>query len=61
MKKNILVLRETRHNETRVAITPSEIKPLTNLGCRVMVQKNAGKKSGYLDIDYKINGAEIIN
>lgn len=61
MKINILVLRETKDNETRVSITPFEIKALAKLGCTVFVQKNAGKSSGYLDIDYQINGAEIVD
>lgn len=61
MKKNILVLRETRDNEARVSITPFEVKTLAKLGCQIFVQKNAGKNSGYADIDYEINGAKIID
>ena len=61
MKKNILILRETRKNETRVAITPFEVKALNDLGCRTFVERNAGEKSGYSDMDYEINGAKIID
>lgn len=61
MKKNILILRETRKNETRVAITPDKIKVLNNLGCRTFVERNAGEKSGYSNREYEINGAIIID
>lgn len=61
MEKNILILRETRRNETRVSITPFEVKALNDLGCKTFIERNAGKKSGYSDREYELNGAKIID
>ena len=55
------VLKENAKFETRVAATPDIIKHIKNLGFEVFVEKDAGLLSGYLNSDYELNGAKIVN
>ena len=47
--------------ETRVAIAPSSMKKLMKAGFEVLVEKNAGKASNYLNEDYESAGAKIVS
>tara|TARA_B100000686_G_scaffold347732_1_gene437079 strand:+ start:4027 stop:5148 length:1122 start_codon:yes stop_codon:yes gene_type:complete len=58
---NLLVLKENSDNENRVALVPDEIKKYLDLGFKVVVEKDAGTKSGFLDEDYKKANANISN
>lgn len=54
------VPKEIKEQEQRVALLPSAANQLTRLGHSVLVEKNAGVGSGYLDEDYTKAGAEIV-
>jgi NAD(P) transhydrogenase subunit alpha len=60
MSKTIAIPKETRIEETRVAITPDGAKKLRALGYKVKVQKNAGIKAGFSNPEYLFSNAEII-
>lgn len=55
----IAVTAETRHSENRVAIVPKIAKSIIKLGINLIVETNAGVKSGFTDTDYINSGAEI--
>ncbi|EKE03647.1 MAG: hypothetical protein ACD_20C00173G0006 [uncultured bacterium] len=55
------VPKEIKSNENRVAITPAGVEAFKKNGHCVLVEKNAGIDSGFLDEDYIISGAEIID
>ena len=55
----IAVTKETTSEERRVALTPSAVKKLTELGIKIKIEKDAGQKSGYDDQSYIQAGAEI--
>ena len=55
----VFLCKETIREETRVALIPSDIKKLTNLGYEFVVQSGAGLKSGYTDGEYSAVGARI--
>ncbi len=46
--------------EGRVALTPEAGKLLTESGCKIFVQHDAGENSGYSDRDYQKNGALLV-
>jgi alanine dehydrogenase len=52
---------EVKSGENRVALTPQAVEALKEKGHRVLVEKDAGKASGYLNEDYQRAGAEIID
>lgn len=56
----ILVLKETALDEKRVAISPDVAKKLIEMGFDVLVEKDAGKESGMLDIAFEAAGATIV-
>jgi alanine dehydrogenase len=53
--------KETKNNEFRVAVTPDDVKKLTEFGHEVFVEKNAGRGSGFSNVAYKRAGAKIRN
>ncbi len=53
------VPKEIKKNEDRVALTPAGVKEFCNHGHEVMIQKNAGAGSGFIDDDYIQAGAII--
>ena len=53
-------LSESEDGENRVCLTPESVGLLVDLGHKVLVQVSAGLKSGYFDVDYSEQGAEII-
>ncbi|MEH7418327.1 alanine dehydrogenase [Neobacillus drentensis] len=54
------VPREIKNNENRVAMTPSGVVNLVKYGHEVMIEKDAGLGSGFLDEDYRSHGAQIV-
>ncbi|MEV6256680.1 hypothetical protein ACIHAX_19260 [Nocardia sp. NPDC051929] len=54
------VLRETASRETRVALTPDEVRTLSAAGLRVLVQEGAGQGAGFADEDYSASGAVVL-
>ncbi len=59
MKAHILLLKENRAGEKRVALVPDEIQKLVVLGHHVFVEHEAGKAAGFPDQEYKNAGAII--
>lgn len=60
MKVNqIIVVKETREGEGRVALTPSAVVALVAKKYRVMVESEAGILAGFNDDDYIQAGARI--
>ncbi len=55
------VLKERKAGEYRVAITPSGVEVMRQHGHTVLVEKGAGKASGFEDADYAGKGAEIMD
>ncbi len=55
----ILVVKETRENEKRVALTPPAVALLTQQGYRVLIEEDAGMQSGFPNSEYVAAGAEI--
>ncbi len=51
---------ETKTNESRVALIPTDVEQLINAGHSVHVTSNAGTYAGYTDAEYKTAGAEIM-
>jgi NAD(P) transhydrogenase subunit alpha len=55
----LVVLKERRAGETRVAATPETVKKLVLLGLTVVVEEGAGAGASISDADYKAAGAEL--
>jgi alanine dehydrogenase len=53
------VPKEIKEQENRVGLLPSTARTLTSRGHTVLVEKNAGVGSGYLDEEYVKAGAEV--
>ena len=53
-------LKETKHQETRVAITPDIVTKYKNLGLEIMIETGLGINSGFNDDDYIKNGAMVV-
>lgn len=53
-------VREVKHKEFRVGLTPSSVKEYVNHGHTVFVEQNAGMGSGFTDEDYIAAGATIL-
>lgn len=56
----ILVLKENNHDEKRVAITPDLISKYNKIGYEILIESDAGKKSGIANEEYEKSGAKII-
>ena len=54
------VLKETKPEEFRVAMTPGGAEILHQRGHTLLVQSRAGRRSGFEDADYVEHGAEIV-
>lgn len=61
MLSKIFLCKETRAGESRVALIPEDIKMLIDNGYSVVVESDAGLKSGYLNQQYQEIGASIIS
>ena len=55
------VLKEIKAEENRVCMTPAGVEIMKQNGHTVLVEKNAGKGSGFNNKDYSDAGAEIID
>src|SRR5215210_7618762 len=55
----IAIPAETDPGEPRVAATPDTVKKMLSLGADVMVERDAGRRSGILDADYQAAGAVV--
>ena len=55
------VLKEIKEQEYRVGLTPASALALIEKGHKVLIQKNAGFESGFLDEVYRKTGAEIVD
>jgi len=55
----LAVVRETREQEQRVAVTPELTKELSQTGIEIMIESKAGEKAGFNDADYQAQGANI--
>ena len=54
------VPKETAKGETRVAMTPASAAELQKLGYECLIQKGAGKLSGFNDKDYSEAGVKLV-
>jgi NAD(P) transhydrogenase subunit alpha len=52
---------EIKSEERRIAATPETVKKMLALGCKVLVQKDAGVRASITDADYQAAGAEIVS
>ena len=52
--------RETKDHENRVALTPRSVSSLVRSGCKVLVEVQAGVRSGFSDVEYSSSGATIV-
>src|SRR5690554_1788923 len=55
----IAVIKETRPNETRVALTPDTVKKMVTDGYIIQVEQGAGTAAGYPDKMYQAAGAAL--
>ncbi len=55
------ILKEIKAEENRVCMTPAGVEVMRQNGHEVLVEKNAGRGSGFQNSAYKNAGAEIIN
>ncbi len=53
--------KEIKSEEHRVGIIPAGVEQLVNAGHEILLQKNAGRHSGYSDEDYTSAGAKIVD
>lgn len=54
------VPREIKSEENRIAIVPGGVETLVNKGHRVVIERNAGLRSGFSDEEYIKAGAQIL-
>lgn len=57
---NIVVLRETAPEESRVALVPESVRKLAALGASIKVESDAGLGAARTDSDYQDAGAEVL-
>ena len=55
------LLKEIKEEENRVALTPAGVEMMKKNGHKVLVEKNAGKGSGFDDNLYLQEGAELVD
>lgn len=56
----LVVPKETKAGEKRVAATPSTLNKLIKLGFEIHIEKDAGLLSLYPDSEYEKNGAKVV-
>ena len=54
-------LKETIEGECRVAISPESCKKLTEMGCTVLIEKDAGVNSSFSNTSYEKAGAKLFD
>jgi NAD(P) transhydrogenase subunit alpha len=57
----VLVPRDCRPGETRVAATPETVRRLSARGCSFQIERGAGEASGYPDAAYEEAGASLVD
>ena len=57
----VSVLRETRSDERRVALVPSEVAVLTKAGIEVAIESGAGLGAPFLDEEFQEAGATVFS
>jgi len=55
------ILKEIKADENRVSLTPGGVEVICQWGHTVLVEKNAGRASGFGNALYKQAGAEVVN
>ncbi|MBN2662337.1 MAG: alanine dehydrogenase [Bacteroidales bacterium] len=58
---SIGIPKETSVDEKRVPLTPDDIIAIKNAGFEVLLEKGAGLKSNFTDLEYSEAGAKIVN
>lgn len=58
---SIGIPKETSVDEKRVPLTPDDIIAIKNAGFDVLIEKGAGLKSNFTDLEYSEAGAKIVN
>jgi len=61
MVETVLLVKETRPGEKRVALVPADVKLLVDNGLKVFVEEAAGVEAGFSDAQYQKVGAETVN
>lgn len=56
---NLLLVKETRAGEKRVALTPHDVKTLVEEGHSIYAEAGAGENAGFTDEMYRSSGAKI--
>ena len=54
-------LKETIEGEYRVAVSPESCKKLTDLGCTILIEKDAGVNSSFSNLSYESAGAKLLD
>jgi alanine dehydrogenase len=54
------ILKEIKTEENRVSMTPAGVEVMIQNGHTLLIEKDAGKGSGFEDETYKLAGAEIV-
>ena len=57
----VAIVKESKNNESRVALVPEDITSIVNAGFTVYVEKNAGEGIGIPDSLYEDYGAKIVD
>tara|TARA_B100001123_G_C15280131_1_gene1013690 strand:- start:270 stop:1391 length:1122 start_codon:yes stop_codon:yes gene_type:complete len=57
----IAALKENSNKENRVSISPESVNLFQKLGLEVLIEKDAGINSGYIDSFYTESGAKIVD
>ena len=55
------VPKEIKANENRIGLTPAGVNEFINAGHKVLIEKNAGEGSGFVDAEFEKEGAELVN
>jgi alanine dehydrogenase len=55
------ILKEIKSEENRVSMTPVGVEIMNQNGHDILIEKNAGRGSGFSDVRYKNAGAKIIS
>ena len=61
LHRKIFVVKETRHQEQRVALIPDDVQSLVRAGHDVFVEPHAGLVAGYTHADYEQCGASVMD
>lgn len=59
MSQSILIVKESRSGEQRVAVVPSDVVKLVSQGASVIIEQGAGQAAGFDDGAYEAAGAVV--